>query len=143
MESFEHSLQRVGAVQSRGSHLTVQEFVYQDKVVLDGLLVKLAKVALTELDKPVEELEYQGSIGIALCDGNEVNILVLDVAKGGAAERQDRGADLGIGDDLDAKDISEARAAVISEGAKYQVLALLIEYQNTGQHLCDKRLVAV
>lgn len=90
---------------SRVEALTVQQLVDQNKIVLDGFLVKLAKVAFPELDKPVEELKHQRGVGIALCDCDEINVLVLDVAKGRAAESEDRGADLGVGYNLDAKDV--------------------------------------
>jgi hypothetical protein len=35
---------------------------------------------------------------------------------------------------LDAEDVGEPRAAVVAEGAKDEVLALLVEYQDTRKH---------
>ena len=35
---------------------------------------------------------------------------------------------------LDSKDVCEPRSAIISEGAEDEVLALLIEYQDSRQH---------
>jgi hypothetical protein len=43
---------------------------------------------------------------------------MLDMAEGGGTQRKDGTSDLGIRDDLDAKDIGEAGAAVRSKGAK-------------------------
>lgn len=50
------------------------------------------------------------------------------------SQRQNGRADLGVGDDLDAEDIGEARAAVIAEGAEDEVFAFLVEDKNTGEH---------
>ncbi|KAK5632863.1 hypothetical protein RRF57_008577 [Xylaria bambusicola] len=59
------------------------------------------------------------------------------MAEGGAAEGQDGGADLRVRDDLDAEDVGKARAAVVAKGAEDEVLALLVEYQDAGQHGAD------
>src|SRR4051794_40683900 len=104
---------------------TIEKLVDQHKVVLDSFLVKLAKVATAELDQAVQELKDEGGIGVALGDGHEVDVFVLDMAKGGAAQGQDGRAHLGIADDLDPKDIGEPWAAVVAEGAEDEVLALL------------------
>jgi len=47
------------------SKLTVQELVYQYKVVLDTLLVQLPEIAFRDVDEPVQELEYKSSRSIA------------------------------------------------------------------------------
>lgn len=56
------------------------------------------------------------------------------MAKGCRTKRKNRRAYLGVGDDLDAEDVGEARTAVVTEGAKYQILAFLVEYKNPGEH---------
>jgi hypothetical protein len=56
------------------------------------------------------------------------------MAKRGRAEGQNGRAYLGVGDDLDAEDVGKARAAVVAEGAKDEVLALLIEDEDAGEH---------
>jgi hypothetical protein len=56
------------------------------------------------------------------------------MAEGGAAEREDGRADLGVADDLDAEDIGETRAAVVAKRTEDQVLALLVENEYPGQH---------
>ena len=43
-----------------------------------------------------------------------------------------------VGDYLNAEDVGEAWSAVVAESAKDEVLALLIEYENTGEHLGDE-----
>jgi len=43
------------------------------------------------------------------------------------AEREQRRADLRVRDDLDAKDVGKAWAAVAAEGAEDKVLAFLVE----------------
>ena len=43
---------------------------------------------------------------------------MLDVREGGGAEGEDGGADGRVGDDLDAEDVGEAGAAVLSVGAE-------------------------
>jgi hypothetical protein len=114
---------------------TVEKLVNKDEVVLNSLLIELPKVAPPQLDEAVEELEDQGGIGIALGDGDEVDVLMLDMAEGGAAEGQDGRTNLRVRDDLDAENIGEARSAVVPEGTEDEVLALLIEDQNAGQHV--------
>lgn len=117
---------------------TIQQLIDEHKVVLDGLLVKLAKVPLSQLDQPVEELKDQRGIGVALGDGHQVDVFVLDMAKGRASERQDGRPDLGVGDDLDAEDVGEARPAVVAKGAEDEVFALLVEDEHAGEHLCGE-----
>lgn len=56
------------------------------------------------------------------------------MAEGRAAEREDRRPDLHVGDDLDAEDVGEARAAVVPEGAEDEVLAFLVEDEDAGEH---------
>lgn len=118
----------------------VEQLVDQDEVVLYGLFIELAEVAAAELDQAVEELEDEGGIRVALGDGDQVYVLVLDMAEGGAAQGQDGRAHLGIADDLDAKDIGEPGATVVAKGTEYEVLALLVEYQDAGEH-CEGRTV--
>lgn len=121
----------------------VEQLVDEDKVVLDGLLVELAEVAAAELDQAVEELEDEGGIGVALCDGDQVDVLVLDMAEGGAAQGQDGRAHLRVADDLDAEDIGEAGAAVVAKGAEDEVLALLVEDEDAGEHGGRRGVVVV
>lgn len=52
---------------------------------------------------------------------------MLDVAERCGAEGEDGRADLGVGDDLDAKDVGEAGAAVVAEGAEDEVFSFLVE----------------
>ena len=59
---------------------------------------------------------------------------MLDMAKGRRAESEDRRADLGIGDDLYAKHIGKAGSAIVAKGTEDEVLALLVEDQDTGEH---------
>lgn len=61
---------------------------------------------------------------------------MLDVAKGGGAQGQDGRADQGVGDDLDAEHICQARTTIIAEGPEDEVLPLLIEDEDSGNHIC-------
>lgn len=114
---------------------TIEQLVDQDKVVLNGLLVELGKVGATQLDQAVQELEDQSGIGVALCDGDNEDVLMLDMAECGGPKSQDGRADQRVGDDLDAEDIGESWAAVVAEGAKDEVLALLVEDEDTRDHV--------
>ena len=61
--------------------LTVQQLVNEDKVILYCLFVKLDKIPLAELYQPVEKLEDEGGIGVALGDGHEVDVLMFDMTE--------------------------------------------------------------
>lgn len=41
---------------------------------------------------------------------------------------------MGVGDDLDPEDICKSWSAVVAESTEYEILALLIEYQDSRQH---------
>lgn len=56
------------------------------------------------------------------------------MAEGRGAEGEDWRSHLSIRYYLDAEHIGKSRAAVVSERAKYEVFALLIEYEDSGQH---------
>lgn len=43
---------------------TIYQFIDQDKVVLDSLLVDFSKVRFGDRDEAVAVLEYEGSIGV-------------------------------------------------------------------------------
>ena len=106
---------------------TIQQLVNKHKVVLDGLLIELPKIPSPQPNQPIQEFKHQRSIGIALGDSDQVDVLMLDMAEGRGAESEDGGADLGVGDDLNAEDVGEAGAAVVAEGAEDEVFAFLVE----------------
>ncbi len=56
---------------------------------------------------------------------------MLHMAEGGATQRQDGRPHLRVGDDLDAEHVGQPRAAVVAEGAEDEVLALLVEYEDS------------
>ena len=114
---------------------TIQQFIYKHKVVLHGLLIKLPKVAPPKPNQPIQKLEDERRIGITLCDRDDVDVLVLNMAESCRAQGQDGRPDLGVRDDLNAKDISKARAAILSKGAEDQILPFLIEDEDTGKHV--------
>ena len=60
---------------------------------------------------------------------------MLDMAESRRAQSQYRRSYLSIGDDLDAEDVSQSRTAVGTKGSEDEVLPLLIEDQNTAEHL--------
>ena len=60
---------------------------------------------------------------------------MFDVTKGRRTECKDGGAHLGVRYDLDPEDVGEPWPAVVSEGAEYQILALLVEDQDPGEHV--------
>ncbi len=95
----------------------------------------MAKICLPQADQAVEKLEHESGIGVALSHRDQVDILVLHMAERGRPQCEDGRADLCVGDDLDAEYVGEAWAAVVAEGAKYEVLALLVEDENAGEHV--------
>jgi hypothetical protein len=57
------------------------------------------------------------------------------MAEGCGTEGENRRPYLGVRDYLNAEDVGEPRAAVIAEGAKYEILAFLVEYEDSGKHI--------
>ena len=65
------------------------------------------------------------------------------MAEGGGPEGQDWTSKLRIGDDLDAEDVCQSRPAVTAECSKDQVLALLVEDEDSAEHLGRSKFIAV
>lgn len=47
-----------------GTDHTVYQFIDQDKVILDRLLINFSKVGFRDRDETVAVLEYEGGIGV-------------------------------------------------------------------------------
>ena len=60
-------------------HHLIQQFVDNDKVVSYALFFELFEVFCKDLDDLVEEQENLGRIGVALGQGEEVEVVVADV----------------------------------------------------------------
>lgn len=60
---------------------------------------------------------------------------MLNMAEGCRSESEDWRADLCIGDHLDAEDVCESWAAIISKGTEDEILTFLVEDENTRKHL--------
>lgn len=134
---------------------TVQQLVYQHKIVLHSLLIELAKVAPSQRDQLVQELKHQRRIRVTLRDSHQIDILMLHMAEGRATQREYWRPDLRIRNDLNAKDVPvmaavsmlhreggagssrEAWTRIGAEGTEDQVLAFLIEDQYSRNHDCD------
>lgn len=88
-----------------GNH-TVYQFVDQNKVILDGLLINFSKVGLSDRDEAVAVLEYEGGISVgsdhvsqltcsieevasSLGNGNDVEIVNANVEEARRAQRDD------------------------------------------------------
>lgn len=70
--------------------LTIQQLIDQNKIVLDRILVKLAKVLSPQRDEAIQKLKDNARVGIALGNCHNVDVLVLHVAKRRRPEREDR-----------------------------------------------------
>lgn len=112
--------------------LTIKQLVDEDKIVLDSFFVKFPKIALPQRDQAVEEFEDQGSISIALGDCHEIDVFMFDMAEGGRAQCEDWAPNLGIRDDLNAKDICKSWSTVAAKCAEDEVLAFLVEYKDAA-----------
>jgi hypothetical protein len=66
-------------------HLTIEKLINKHKIVLHSFLIKLSKVPSSESNQPVQELEYQGRIGVALRNRDQVDVLMFDMAEGCAS----------------------------------------------------------
>lgn len=113
---------------------TIQQLVDEHEITLHCLLIKLPKISLPQRNQPVQKLKHQRRVRIALRHRYQVYVLVLHMTERCAAEREDGRADLRVRDDLDAKDVREAGAAVLTEGAEDEVLTFLIEDEDAGEH---------
>lgn len=123
----------ISTTQQRGS--AIQQLVNEHKVILDALLIQLAKVrASNPIDKAVEELEYERGVGIDLCDCDDVDVLALDVEEGCGAEGGDGRADVGRGQDLDAEHVRDRALEVVPVQPRDQHLALLVEDEHPADH---------
>ena len=60
-------------------HHLVEKFVDDDKVVPDGLLLERFEVLGEHLDDFVQEEQDLGGVGVALGQGEEVQVVVADV----------------------------------------------------------------
>jgi hypothetical protein len=112
----------------------IQQLIDQYEVVLYSLLVEFAEVSLSQSNQTIQKFKDQRRIGIALCYGDQIDVLVFDMAKGGGAKGENGRAHLRVGDDLYTEDIGKSRAAVVTEGAKDEVLTLLIEDEDSREH---------
>lgn len=119
---------------------TVKQLIYKNKVILHSLLIEFPEVPLPQPNESIEKLKDDCSVRIALGDRRNVDILVLDMAERCTSERQDRGADLRVGNDLDAEDVCKPRTAVLSKCAEDEVLTLLIEEEDPGEHVDNVEL---
>ena len=60
-------------------HHLVEQLVYDDEVVADGFLLEDLEVLGEDLDDLVQEQEDLGGVGVALREGEEVEVVVADV----------------------------------------------------------------
>lgn len=60
-------------------HHLVEELVDDDEVVSDGFLLELFEVLGEDFDDFVQEEEDFGGVGVAFCEGEEVEVVVADV----------------------------------------------------------------
>lgn len=110
----------------------VQQFINEDEIVLDSLLVHFAEIRPSNaIDKTMQKLKDQRCIRIDLGDGDNVNVVSLDVEEGRAAESRDGRANVGGGEDVDAKDIGNGSFEVVSVQTRDENLALLIEDEDS------------
>jgi hypothetical protein len=95
---------------------TVDQLIYEHKIVLDSLLIDLSKIRLGNQDEPVAELEHQGGVGVtpssvcqpahkalrnnALCHHNDIQVVDPDVKETGRPKRDDWRSHVAIRDNL-------------------------------------------
>ena len=66
--------------------LTIQDFIDQDKVVLDVVLSDLSKVGLHHAQHLMQELKHHGGVHILLGDCRQPDVGPLDVKKAGPSD---------------------------------------------------------
>ncbi len=60
-------------------HHLVQQLVYDDEVITNGLFLQGFEILGKHLDDLVEEEQDLGGIGVSFCEGEEVEVVVSDV----------------------------------------------------------------
>jgi hypothetical protein len=109
---------------------TIEQLVDQGKVVLDGLLVQPAKVAAAEGNDLVAEFKDERCRDVGFGDSSEIEVLVPDVEEGGRSEGDDGGADVGVGNDVDAEDVGDRAADVGAKDARDEDFPLQAQYEE-------------
>jgi hypothetical protein len=69
----------LGGLRVAKVHHLVEQLVYDDEVVADGLLLERLEVFCKDLDDLVEEEKDLGGVGVALGEGEDVEVVMTDV----------------------------------------------------------------
>jgi hypothetical protein len=69
----------LGCLRVAKVHHLVEEFVYDNEVVADRLLLQGLEVLCEDIDELVQEEEYLGGIRVSFRQGEEVEVVVADV----------------------------------------------------------------
>ena len=69
----------LGGLRVAEIHHLIEELVDDDEVVADGLLFEGFEVLGEDFDDFVKEEEDLGGVGVALCEGEDVEVVVADV----------------------------------------------------------------
>mmetsp|Transcript_27274 Transcript_27274/g.42442 ORF Transcript_27274/g.42442 Transcript_27274/m.42442 type:complete len:269 (-) Transcript_27274:93-899(-) len=76
-------------------HHLIQQFIDDDEVITDTLLLKLREILLKDVHNSVQEEDDHSCVGVSVCDSKEIQILVFDVNVGDSIFLQ-HGLDVGI-----------------------------------------------
>ncbi len=60
-------------------HHLVQKLVDYNEIIADALLLQLLEILGEDLDDLMQEEEDLGGVGVAFCEGEEVEVVVSDV----------------------------------------------------------------
>jgi len=63
-----------------GGGFTIKQLINQNKIILDALLIHLAKITPSNrIHKPMQKLKHHRRIGIDFCHRNDIYIISLDM----------------------------------------------------------------
>jgi hypothetical protein len=153
----------LGGLRVAEVHHLVQQLVDDDKVVADALLLELLEVLGEDLDDLVQEQQDLGGVGVALGEGEQVQVVVADVEvvdalvgearrHGGAvffglAEQHGELLDGGHGDVAAVvarqKGLQAAVSTELPPGTPRAHLALEVEEEDGRRHCGESRGVCV
>ncbi len=128
---------RLGGLGVAEIHHLIQKLVYHDEVIPDALFFELFEVFCEDLHYPVQEEQDLSGVGVAFCEGEQVEVVVADVevvyAFVGEAGWDGRGLVFGFAEE-DGEFLDGGHGDVAAVVAGEERLAFEVEEEEGGGH---------